>query len=193
MSLNMPSDAEYEIEPELRARNLLEQHTTWQSVISRNDDRYGWDLEYHKWIREDGQWVKKHLGYIEVEHARKWYGKQIPENWVFYSFLERKIREWDDVFGKFMDMKEDYERTIYLKFNQEFTSCFAAAIGDIQRDGELTYRSDGSREGTFRKLDIDHQSVHIGVDACAEFICDFMEDDRNSTLSSFTPGMGDDD
>lgn len=186
MSIDIPEDADYDIEPELRARHLLEQHTGWKIVINRNEDRYGTDLECYQWHLSDGEWARKLIGYVEVEQGDKWYGKQIPDNWVYYSFLERKVHAWDSALARFDGLVNGGEKTVYLKFNQEYTNCFAASVRDIHRDGSPTKRSDGSRTGSFLKLSLSHEAVHTGIDGCARYIRDYLTKQYdNSNLSDY--------
>lgn len=190
MTLDLPDDADYDIEPELRVRKILEQHTEWPIVVKRNDDKYDTDLEVYQWAHQNEEWQRNLIGYVEVEQADKWYGKQYPDNWVYLTFLERKVRNWDRMNQRFDGLVNGGEKTVYLKFNQEFTNCFAATVEDIYQNGGRTKRSDGSRQGSTLALDFDHEAVHTGIDDCANFIMDyFTSKNDNSNLGQFGGGI----
>lgn len=186
MSLELPPDADYDIEPELRARNILEQHTEWDTVINRNDDIYDTDLECYRWNDGMGEWRRELIGYVEIEQADKWYGKSYPDNWVYLTFLERKVHDWDSALQRFDGLVNGGEKTVYLKFNQEFTNCFAAPVRDIHLNGSRTKRSDGSRQGSTLALNFEHESIRTGIDECAEFITEYFNNGiDNKDLGDF--------
>ena len=169
----------YEIQDELKIRKILERHTDWQFEFTKND-KFAYDLRITEWDDEPASDTDNRvLGYVELERARKdkpssWITGDIPDSWVFLSFLKRKVRRFDHATQSWRGIKEEYDRTVYLKFNHALDNCFAASIESIHRYGQPTPRSDGSRTGSYLSLDMDHADVHYGIDGCVTFIEDYM-------------------
>jgi len=168
------SEQDYNIKDELEIRKILEESTEWCFEFTKNE-RYDYDLHITEWDNEPNTPDdNRTLGYVELERAdnkqRSWQTGNFPDSWVYYSFLERKVREYNHRHKRWEGLKDEYQRTVYLKFNHALDNCFAAPITAIYRDGELTKRSDGSYNNTYRKLDFGHPDVAEGLDDCVEFI-----------------------
>jgi len=169
----------YEIRDELEMRKVLEQHTDWMFVFNKHEE-YQYDMRIKEWdeqprTNEDSST----LGFVELERSRRdkdesWITGDIPDNWYYYSFLMRKVRDWDYTAGRWGPLKEDYERTLYMKFNHAMDNCFAAPIPAIVKDGFETKMSDGTREWSFLALSKDHTQVAIGPEACVELITEYL-------------------
>lgn len=174
----------YEIKDELKIRKVLEKHTDWQFEFTKND-KFDYDLRITEWNDEpEGPSDNRILGYVELERSRRdkecsWITGDIPDSWYFYSFLERKVLNYDRVMQTWDGLKEHYNRTVYLKFNHALDNCFAAPITAIYRDGTRTKRSDGTRTNTYRKLRFGHPEVAVGIQDSIELI--------ESHLSQTTP------
>lgn len=183
-------DVGYEVKDELKIRKVLEKHTDWKFEFTKND-QYKYDLTIYEWgnepqTRED----QSVLGYVELERCRcdkdtSWVMGTIPDSWYYLSFLQRKVREFNWETHTWAGLKEDYDRTIYLKFNHAMTNCFAAPIEVIHRDGVNTKRSDGGYNSTYLKLDKDHPEVEYGIETCVSLIKDHLTD-RDSGQSNLT-------
>jgi len=89
-----PDDADYDIAPELRMRKLLERMTPYWVEFSKND-RYDYDLECHQWSASGAEYEKSLMGFVELEHADSWDGDDLPENWIYFSALRRKVHQYD--------------------------------------------------------------------------------------------------
>jgi hypothetical protein len=169
----------YEIQDELKIRKILENHTDWQFEFTKND-KFAYDLRITEWDDEPASDSDNRvLGYVELERARKdkptsWITGDIPDSWVFLSFLKRKVRRFDHNTQSWRGIKQDYDRTVYLKFNHALDNCFAAPIESIYLHGETTPYSDGSRTGSYLSLEMDHPDVHYGIDECVSFVEDYM-------------------
>jgi len=172
-------DQSYEIKDELKIRKTLEAHTDWHFEFTKND-QYAYDLRITEWHRrprspDDNQT----LGFVELERSRadkehSWITGDIPESWKFYSFLMRKVRKWNRRNRRFDGLKDEFRRTVYLKFNHAMDNCFAASIADIHQNGQKTPYSDGTKDNTYLALDLDDPAVRVGVEDCVSFIESYL-------------------
>lgn len=171
----------YEYKDELKIRKILERETDWQFEFTKND-QYQYDLAITQWednpsSPEDNDVV----GYVELERARRdkaksWITGDIPDGWYYLSFLQRKVRSYDRTRGTWEGLRDDYRRTVYLKFNHAMDNCFAAPIESIHRDGSRTKASDGGYNSTYLKLDEDHADVRYGISDCVAFVKEYLTD-----------------
>jgi len=187
-------DVDYGIKVELKIRKVLEEYTDWEFEFNKNGDKYEYDIKFYRWEDDGtGDLEKVHYGFVELERARKWRTGDIPDNWTYYSFLERKVRDYDRALGKWTGPKQNYQRTVYLKFNQLLDNCFAAPVVKIYNLGDRTKRSDGSYNNTYRKLGFDNDAVVTGIEDSVEFIDQFLcnKDSPQQTLLRFAADGGD--
>lgn len=123
----------YEIDLELVIRKVLETNITdYTFEFQKNDDPYSYDIKCYKYyIREGGDYNKELIAYVEVEISEHW-KDEWPSYWKTYSFLARKVLEYEN--GKFIEdkLKEGAEKTIYLIFNKNCTDCFCCEIKIIK-------------------------------------------------------------
>jgi hypothetical protein len=167
------SQQSFDIKNELIVRKKLEKNTSWDIEFNKNDNPFEYDLVYYKWLHHGERLSKTLIGYVEIEYCFQWTGDPIPNKFYEASFLKRKIYKWvNDDWG---DPKENYEKTIYLKFNREYTNCFSATISDLIENGYLSQRSDGSYHNTFIALSWESWSITVGLDPCMEKINKFMD------------------
>jgi len=180
----------YEIKDELKIRKVLEQHTEWNFVFNKNTE-YQYDLAITEWGSEPTDHSDNEvIGYVELERSRRdkkhsWVTGEIPNTWYYLSFLQRKVRDYDHRRNCWQGLKDDYNRTVYLKFNHALDNCFSAPIEAIHLDGEATKMSDGSYNNTYLKLDSDHPDVRHGVKDSVEFIQKYLTQ-RKTGQSSLT-------
>jgi hypothetical protein len=159
----------YEIVDELQIRKRLEAETEWRYEFTKGA-KYGYDLKLYRWSETPDGPSDRHLfGYVELERATGWQKGAIPDGWHYYSFLRRKVHEFEGV-GRWGDLKPNAERAVYLKFNRELDNCFVAPIKAIDEWGEETKRSDGRRENTYLKLPFDHPTVSVGINDAVSYI-----------------------
>lgn len=169
----------YQIKDELEIRKVLEEHTDWQFEFTKNS-KFAYDLHITQWSDEpSGPDDCDTVGFVELERSRSdkpksWVTGDIPDGWYYYSFLERKVREYDYTLCRWGGLKDDYNRTVYLKFNHALNNCFAAPIAVIYRDGERTKRSDGHPKRTTLKLGFGHPEVCVGIDECVSYIKEYL-------------------
>lgn len=193
MSLDEGLEQEsYAIEDELRIRKKLEQNTNWDFEFTKND-KYQYDMRLYRWSSNPSSPDDREVfGYIELERARKtgWCTGDVPDNWVYITFLERKIRDYDYKRGAWDGLKDDYQRTVYLKFNHALDNCFVAPIASVHRDGNQTKRSTGSPTDTYRALPFDHPDVQFGIGNAVEFIEDYLSsvDAEQTGFEEFSSG-----
>lgn len=175
----------YEIQDELQIRKVLEQHTDWRFEFTKND-KHAYDIRITEWDEDAaGPDDNQVLGYVELERASDgsdWLTGAVPEEeWVYYSFLKRKVHQFNYKNEIWDGLKENYERTIYVKFNHAIDNCFAAAVTTIHQDGYETKYSDGSPENSYIALNLGHPGVHTGISDSMEFIEQY--------LSQYEPGQ----
>jgi hypothetical protein len=183
----------YEFKAELKIRKLLERNTDWQFEATKND-QYSYDLKITQWSDSPRKPADNNVvGYVELERARRdrpesWVTGSIPDSWVFYSFLKRKVYEYDHNSGVWQDLKSDHDRTVYLKFNHALDNCFAAPVSVIYHDGTETKHSDGSYNDTYLALDLNHETVRVGIDECVSFIQSYLNDRKTGQQSLLSFG-----
>lgn len=195
----------YEIIEELQIRQILETRTNWQYEFTKNS-RYDYDLQLFNWgqtPRDDES--RELIGYVEIEVANEdsdWQTGALPESWNTVNLLARKVYEYNGraASPQWGGPKEDYWRTIYLKFNHQLDNCFAVAVDDAHRavqyrGGQLmTLYDDNPRNWTFLKLDPEDESITYGIDACVQFITDHLtqiaERGRKTDMAAFAAGGG---
>lgn len=170
MSLDDHLDStSYDIVDELQIRKRLEAETGWRYEFTKGA-KYGYDLKLYRWTdAPDGPDDRHLFGYVELERADGWRTGDIPDGWDYYSFLRRKVNEFNGV-GRWGETKENADRAVYLKFNRELDNCFVVPISAIDLRGEETKRSDGRRQNTYLKLDFDDPTVTLGVDDAVAYI-----------------------
>jgi len=189
-------DQAYEIKDELKIRKTLEAHTAWQFEFTKND-QYAYDLRITEWDRrprtpDDNQT----LGFVELERSRRdksksWITGDIPDSWPFLSFLKRKVRKYDHQRGNWRGLKDDHQRTVYLKFNHAMDNCFAAPVEAIHRDGSETKHSDGSYNNSYLSLDEHHPDVYVGVEDCVAFIEEYLHNRDDQDQAQLVDWGGD--
>lgn len=193
MSLDDDLDKEsYEIKDELEMRKQLEAETDWEFEFTKNDT-YAYDMRVYEWDDEPSSPDDRTIfGYIELERAKKtgWCTGDIPDKWVYLTFLERKIRDYDHGCGRWDGLKEDYRKTMYLKFNHALDNCFVAPIASIHRDGWETRRSTGTPTDTYRAIQFDHPDVRYGITDAVTFIEEYLGqiDDEQTGLDEYQHG-----
>lgn len=196
MSLDDGLDKQsYQIKDELKIRKVLEEHTDWKFEFTKHD-KYDYDLQITEWDSEPaGPDDCSILGFVELERSRSdneysWITGDIPDGWHFYSFLERKVRDYDYTLRCWQGLKDDYNKTFYLKFNHALDNCFAAPIAVIYRDGRRTKRSDGHPRRTTLALDLDHPEVETGISECIDYIEEYLSQTAHDqeTLLRFDGG-----
>lgn len=188
----------YEIRDELEMRKVLEQHTDWMFVFNKHEE-YEYDMRIKEWdeqprTNEDSST----LGFVELERSRcdkskSWITGDIPEDWPFLSFLKRKVLKYDHHQGNWRGLKENYQRTVYLKFNYAMDNCFAAPVEAIHRDGSETKHSDGSYNNSYLSLDEFHPDVYVGIEDCVAFIEEYLHDRSDENQAQLANWGGGDD
>jgi hypothetical protein len=180
----------YDYKDELEIRKILEAHTNWQFEFTKND-QYAYDLRITEWDSQPrSPDDNRTLGFVELERSRSdkddsWVTGEIPDSWYFYSFLMRKVRKWNPHTQRFGGLKDEFRRTIYLKFNHAMDNCFAAAVADIYHHGQRTPWSDGTKENTYLKLDLSNPAVTVGIEESVGFIESYLSNYSNGQRTVF--------
>lgn len=129
----------YDVTAELKVRKVLEKHTGWNVEFTRNDDKYGFDINcFHYTISQS--WERDSAGFVEVEESSMWKDGIYPQRWRFYSYLKRKVFVFDFKNGLFVQSPvENSEKTIYLKVARDLSDCHASLISDIFNHHEFKW------------------------------------------------------
>lgn len=199
---HVPGD--YNFHDELKIRKVLEANSDYKFEFTKNPDKKDTDIKFYKWEFDGVDWIKQHYGYIELERADSWVvdnslntqpGQSIeftalfPDDWVWSggevpncTFLKRKIYEFDWERGRFTDTpKPNYQRTVYIKFDNSIQECFAAPIIGLLNHATTTPRSDDTQyNGSQVVLPADHSEVYVGLDNVMVFLDEFMNHQSSS-------------
>ncbi len=172
------ADVTYEITNELVARKILESHTEWYVEFNKNyGDLYGYDIACYKHT-EDGTvtgYHKRLVGYVEIEvyQGDNWQPGRVPPNWKEITFLKRKVFKWAG--GEWSpDPRDGYDRVVYLKFNRDFTDCFACHMATIYNHGVDSPRSDGTYKHSF--VSVPREMMAWGIEDCVTDIVQLGEE-----------------
>jgi len=115
------------------------------------------------------------LGYIEVERSN--YTFLGGKNW-YHSFLMRKIYIYNE--NQYYDqvLKENSDKTIYLKFNHNYglDDCICCCIEDITYfDPEWQRKTEDIRKNLVLRTNQNNPRVAKGIKNCIEYIEKFFE------------------
>ena len=184
------SEQSYEIIDELQIRKKVELETDWSYEFTKGGT-YKYDLEIHRWPDDaSAQEDRELFGFLELERAdhqqnKSWVTGDIPDNWSFLSFLQRKVYIWEEDCARYdngsrvggfsrQTLKPEYRRALYLKFNHAMDNCFIAQIPAIVKDGRETPWTDGTRYNSYLSLSKDHPQIAIGIDECVSFLLEYL-------------------
>lgn len=163
----------FEIDTELKVRKYLEHVTDYKIELQKNNDIYGYDLVVNLYDTDKKDWSKKSIAFIEIEVSETWIS-EYPKNWMYYSFLARKIYDFDRANKCFTDnLRCDAEKTIYLVFNRDMSDCFCALISETINYCNLHYlnRFDGDvYRDTYLRTKLSNENVVRGKSNCMTFI-----------------------
>ena len=121
-------------------------------------------------ISQDGRQLLKRIviGYIELEYTgknSKWQD-ELPDNWR-YSFLERKVKVWDDEKGKFLEEPKVSGDVYYIKFSNNLSNCYGAFMSDIFTfDEEIGNEMDNPYNNSYLRTDQSNKKVDYGIQNC---------------------------
>jgi len=194
MSFELDSQS-YEIENELKVRGILEERTDWNFEFTKNS-KYAPDLQLHNWGDGPDRPEDRDLsGYIEIEVTHsdsEWQTGPVPENWSTINFLKRKIRDYDYEHCSWGGLKHLARQTVYLKFNHQLDSCFAAPVERIYYDGQERSWKNGGPNWEFFCLPPTHRVITYGIQDCVRFIEDYFDEleDNQASLTEFAVADG---
>ena len=163
----------FEIDTELKVRKYLECISDYRFEFQKNNDIYGYDLLVNFYNTTSKDWIKSNITFIEIEVSETWVN-EYPPHWKYYSFLARKVFEFDKAQNKFTKrLKPDADKTIYLVFNKSMTDCFCSLISDTVKYCKLcvtnTLFADVYRE-TFYRVSLDSDLILRGKNNCMRYI-----------------------
>lgn len=176
------SKQDFDITGELKIRKILEINTDYKFEFIRNEDKYGNDIKIFEYIVTGNEWDKKFLGFVEVEKGMSWKTIELPDFYYCVSFLKRKLFKFHygthpesdpDEFTKMP--VENYDKTIYLKFNADYTNCFCQMKNFIIDNGKESYRNGLNKNISKRKdeyWELKKEDVVWGIKNCCDFIKD---------------------
>lgn len=129
----------FQVKAELMVRKMLEKHTGWEFEFIRNDLQYGVDIIAYKYTLNGNKFIKNEMGRIEVEASKQWVNGEYPKHWKFYSYLRRKVEQWDKSMstapkGTSIWMGRPWpsnNRVIYVKCALDMSDCHSALVSDI--------------------------------------------------------------
>jgi hypothetical protein len=124
MNLKDLYNVDYRIELELKIRKLLESSTSYIYEFHKNETDTHDDIVVFKYVVRDNSHDKLLLGYIEIEISTVAWINEYPSYWKEISYLKRKIFQFDWSKNFFLkEPVENYERSLYVKFNKTITDC----------------------------------------------------------------------
>ena len=167
----------YEIELELQVRKLFESMTEYIFEFQKNEDIYGYDLSVFKYVLEAGGRFKKQLiAFIEIEISEKWIDVY-PDYWQDYSFLMRKVYDYDFKKNEFTNnVKANANTCIYIIFNKSLTDCICQKV-DYIAGLEKKYRKLTGKDYTDWFLTTKKTDTNIvkGIDKAFQFCYSFIK------------------
>ena len=181
-------DINYNIDNELMIRKWIDLFLDYTIEIHKGG-KYEYDLDIFRYNTDSSE--KLCIGHIEIEvcQNKSWDSPIFPKNWV-YSFLARKVFLFDKRNNEFTSKLKEKKssRTIYLKFNYNFTDCFCQTVPIISK---YPFKENLGFDCFDRKrndcyLRTKRKNVVHGLNECKEFIKDFFE--RQRLLDEFDYG-----
>jgi len=169
-------DNPYEIDLELKVRKIFENNTDYHFEIQKNDNEFGVDLIVFKYDIEKNKYKKRKVAFIEVEVSENWVN-EYPVYWRTYSFLKRKVFEFDNYKNVFTDnLKKDYYKTIYIIFNKSFSDCICQSMSYISSLNSVRISAgDNERSRWMLRTGLNDQNIKRGIDEVFEFCDEFIQ------------------
>lgn len=173
----------YEVTIELKVRKMLEKHTDYRFEFRRTDDNYATDITAYRYeVRATG-WSVSPIGFIEVEETPNWTNGIYPHNWRTYSYLSRKVLQYDRNTASFTDAPvNDAANTIYLKVARDLSDCHASLVMDIAQHHTNRWMdaSNGLGAGEYNRQCLrfpinESNYVKRGISDCMNMILDFIK------------------
>lgn len=203
---DITEEQSFEIQDELQIRKLIEDKTGWQFELTKNS-RYDYDLQLFNWGEDpDNPEDRDLIGYVEVEVAgddSAWQTGEFPDYWPTVNLLARKIYQsrGSGPALRWGALKDNYHRTVYLKFCNDLSNCFAVAIDEAHRAVQNgtgfmdTIYPDDPYHHTFAKLEPEDSALYWGIDDCVAFITEHLtnvfDDGIQSDISAHRRAGGD--
>lgn len=189
------SGQNYDITDELKVRQKLQMQTGYKWLIDKNDDPYDYDLKawrYH--IEKDGYYEKLFMGFIEIEIGVGWNQHEWPAYYPEVSFLKRKIYKFHYPSKTWTGIKDNADKTFYLKFNANLTNCFCQLISEVASTGTLSKRSASINNDT--KSIYNHSFIAMkkndvvwGINESIDFIKNVFNHRKTSTQDATFTSM----
>lgn len=173
---------QYDIEPELKIKRILEPCLDFHFSLTKNEDKYAYDLKIDKTITSpNGDYKSSDSGFIEIEHSQNWNLYEIPKYWKenpTYLFRKLFIFNWDEEKWT-TELKQNASETIYLIFNLPFTNCHCQSIEYIVSKGIPSNRNGKSPDkyrlyNDFYMVLKDRNEYVFGIENCGIFINKFF-------------------
>lgn len=171
----------YDVNFELKLTRILKEKLPINITPIKNNDPYSFDLKIFEYDMD----LKKNVfkGYIEIERALTW---RIIYPWDNYSFLMRKVYEFDEKNKEFIkEFKEYYDKTVYLRTNYDGTDMFCLDIPTIAKLKVVYQKIFGKeRNDWYFRTGLDDDRVNRGLDNCIMFINNYLLNNNNNKYNS---------
>jgi hypothetical protein len=164
----------FDIPDELKVRKLLESMLKYDIELQKNKDKFGYDIHVFRYNTKTNE--KHPIGYIELEVSDTWVN-DYPRHWKTYSFLARKVIKFDRDKNEFTkELKDNWERTVYLITNKEMSDMICQSIQSISKL-KFYYCKVKERyyNDCFFRVRKGSKKIICGKDNCANFIKQFFE------------------
>lgn len=165
----------FEIDVELQVRKILESISDYHFEFQKNEDKYNYDISVFRYDISGAVYTKKCIAFVEIEVSETWKNKY-PENWHTFSFLKRKVFNFDydkKVFTK--DLHENADKTIYIILNKSLTDAICCNVCKIATFKDaVNYQTGNLRNDTFLRTHVTDRSVIKGLDNCLKRIHEFV-------------------
>ena len=165
----------FEIDVELQVRKILESISDYHFEFQKNEDKYNYDISVFRYDISGAVYTKKCIAFVEIEVSETWKDKY-PENWHTFSFLKRKVFNFDydkKVFTK--DLHENADKTIYIILNKSLTDAICCNVCKIATFKDaVNYQTGNLRNDTFLRTQVTDKSVIKCLDNCLKRIHSFI-------------------
>jgi hypothetical protein len=164
----------FEINVELEIRKIFEYNSDYTFEFQKNEDKYGYDLKVNKYYIDAADYTKETVAFVEIEVSETW-KNEWPSFWKDYSFLARKIYEFDynnDCFTS--DLKHDADKTIYVIFNKSITDCICQSVINLSKLKMIQRGFDGVRKNSFLTTSVNDAKIIRGINNMFNFCNNFF-------------------
>lgn len=172
----------YEVTIELKVRKMLEKHTSYLYEFRRTEDMFDTDITAIRYQILPTGWTSEPIGFIEVEETALWNNGIYPTNWRTYSYLARKVFNYDRQLNVFTaDPVKNADKTIYLKVARDLSDCHASNVFEIANTHESKWIDNrkGLGNNDYNRLclrySMNSSYVKRGINDCMNYILETLK------------------